>query len=80
MSKYKVGFLVDSRANSFSTNAEIVDLVDDWNYTEEEAKKVIKNEKLLNELFEEWLWNTIDTSFSVLETEEEIEDWDSMCN
>ncbi len=80
MSKYKVGFLVDSRANTFSTNAEIVDLVDDWNYTEEEAKKVIKNEKLLNELFEEWLWNTIDTNFSVLETEEDIEDWDSMCN
>lgn len=80
MSKYKVGFLVDSRANAFSTNAEIVDLVDDWNYTEEEAKEVIKDEKLLNELFNEWLWNTIETSFSVLETEEEIADWDSMCN
>ena len=80
MSKYKVGFLVDSRANAFSTTAEVVDLVDDYGYTEEEAKEIIKNEKLLNELFDEWLWNTIETNFSVLETEEEIEDWDSMCN
>ena len=80
MSKYKVGFLVDSRANSFSTNAEVIDLVDDWKYTEEEAKEIIKNDVLLEKLFEDWLSNTIETSYAVLETEEEIEDWDSMCN
>lgn len=80
MSKYKVGFLVDSRANSFSTNAEVIDLVDDWKYTEEEAKEIIKNDVLLEKLFEDWLANTIETSYAVLETEEEIEDWDSMCN
>lgn len=80
MSKYKVGFLVDSRANSFSTNAEVIDLIDDWKYTEEEAKEIIKNDVLLEKLFEDWLANTIETSYAVLETEEEIEDWDSMCN
>lgn len=80
MSKYKVGFLVDSRANSFSTNAEVIDLIDDWKYTEDEAKEIIKNDVLLEKLFEDWLSNTIETSYAVLETEEEIEDWDSMCN
>ena len=80
MSKYKVGFLVDSRANAFSTNAEVIDLVDDWKYTEEEAKEIIKNDVLLEKLFEDWLANNIETSYAVLETEEEIEDWDSMCN
>lgn len=80
MSKYKVGFLVDSRANSFSANAEVIDLIDDWKYTEEEAKEIIKNDVLLEKLFEDWLSNTIETSYAVLETEEEIEDWDSMCN
>lgn len=80
MSKYKVGFLVDSRANSFSTNAEVIDLIDDWKYTEEKAKEIIKNDVLLEKLFEDWLSNTIETSYAVLETEEEIEDWDSMCN
>ena len=80
MSKYKVGFLVDSRANSFSTNAEVIDLIDDWKYTEEEAKEIIKNDVLLEKLFEDWLSNTLETSYAVLETEEEIEDWDSMCN
>ncbi len=79
MSKYKVGFLVDSRANSFSTNAEVIDLIDDWKYTEEEAKEIIKNDVLLEKLFDDWLSNTIETSYAVLETEEEIEDWSSMC-
>ena len=80
MSKYKVGFLVDSRVNSFSTNAEVIDLVDDWKYTEEEAKEIIKNDVLLGKLFDDWLSNTIETSYAVLETEEEISDWYSMCN
>jgi|GEM_PF-3708217 hypothetical protein len=29
MSKYKVGFMVDSTANAFSENREVIDLVDD---------------------------------------------------
>ncbi|BBM55050.1 hypothetical protein JMUB3936_1334 [Leptotrichia wadei] len=30
VSKYKVGFYVNSRANIYSTNAEVIDLVEDW--------------------------------------------------
>ncbi len=75
VSKYKVGFYVNSRANIYSTNAEVIDLVDDCGYTEEKAEEIIKDEKKLKEEFEEWLWDTIETGFRVLETEEEVEDW-----
>ena len=47
MSKYKVGFYVNSRANISSTNAEVIDLVDDYGYTEEKAEEIIKDEKNL---------------------------------
>ena len=47
MSKYKVGFYVNSRANIYSTNAEVIDLVDDYGYTEEKAEEIIKDEKNL---------------------------------
>lgn len=80
MSKYKVGFLVDSGANAFSTNAEVIDLIDDYGYTEEEAKEIINSEDKLDKLFKDWLSNKIETSYAVLETEEEIDDWDSMCS
>lgn len=75
MSKYKVGFLVNSNANAFSTNTEVIDLVDDYGYSEEEAKEIIEDENKLDDLFKEWLWNTIETNYNVLETEEEIEEW-----
>lgn len=39
MSKYRVGFLL---SNSHSTNTKVIDLVDDWNYTEKEAKEMVK--------------------------------------
>ena len=78
MSKYKIGFYVNSRANISSTNAEVIDLVDDYGYTEEKAEEIIKDEKKLKKEFEEWLWDTIETGFRVLETEEEVEDWKRM--
>lgn len=78
MSKYKVGFYVNSRANIYSTNAEVIDLVDYCGYTEEKAEEIIKDEKKLKEEFEEWLWDTIETGFQVLETEEEVEGWKRM--
>ena len=78
MSKYKVGFYVNSRANVYSTSAEVIDLVDDCGYTEEKAEEIIKDEEKLKEEFEEWLWDTIETGFQVLETEEEVEDWKRM--
>ena len=78
MTKYKVGFYVNSRANFYSTNAEVVDLVEDYGYTEKEAEEIINDEKKLKEEFEDWLWDNIETGFQVLETEEEVEDWKRM--
>ena len=78
MSKYKVNFYVKSRANVYSTNAEVIDLVDDYGYTEKEAEEIINDEKKLKEEFETWLWDNIETGFQVLKTEEEIEDWKRM--
>ena len=75
MSKYKVGFLVNSNANAFSTTAEVIDLVEDWGFTEKDAKQIMENEDELDKLFEEWLWDTIETNYKVLETEEEIKEW-----
>lgn len=78
MSKYKVGFYVNSRANVYCTNAEVIDLVEDYGYTEKEAEEIINDEKKLKEEFEVWLWDNIETGFQVLETEEEVENWKRM--
>ena len=78
MSKYKIGVFINSRANHASTNAEVIDLVEDYGYTEEEAEKIIKAEEKLKEIFEEWLWNTIDTGYEYLETEEDVKAWERM--
>ena len=78
MSKYKVGFYVNSNANIYSTNAEVIDLVDDYGYTEKEAEAIINDEKKLKEEFDTWLWDVIEAGFQVLETEEEVEDWKRM--
>lgn len=78
MSKYKVNFFVNSNANFRSTNAEIIDLVEDYGYTEKEAEEIINDEKKLKEEFDTWLWDTIEAGFQVLETEEEVEDWKRM--
>lgn len=47
MSKYKVGFYANSNANAFCTNAEVVDLVEDYGYTEKEAEEIINDEEKL---------------------------------
>ena len=78
MSKYKVGFYVNNNANIHSMNAEVVDLVDDYGYTEKEAEEIINDEEKLEKEFDTWLWDTIETDFQVLETEEEIKDWKRM--
>ena len=78
MSKYKVGFYLNSGANVYSTNAEVVDLVDGYGYTEEKVKEIINDEEKLKEEFEEWLWDTIEAGFQVLKTEEEVENWKRM--
>ena len=78
MSKYKVGFYVNSNANIYSTNAEVIDLVEDYGYTEKEAEEIINDEEKLKEESEAWLWDNIETGFKVLKTEEEVEDWKRM--
>ena len=78
MSKYKLGFYANSNANAFCTNAEVIDLVDDYGYTEKEAEEIINDEEKLEKEFDAWLWETIETGFQVLETEEEVEDWKRM--
>lgn len=75
MSKYKVGFLVNSNANAFCKNVEVIDLVNDYSYSEEEAKEIIEDENKLDDLFKEWLWETIETNYKVLKTDEEVEEW-----
>ena len=78
VSKYKVGFYVNSNANIYSTNAEVIDLVENYGYTEKEAEEIINDEEKLKEEFKEWLWNTIEAGFQFLETEKEVEDWKRM--
>lgn len=67
MSKYKVKFWCDSGANAFSCNTETVDLVDDWNYTEDEAKEIFESEEKQEEILDEWLVNYLDCGIRCLE-------------
>ena len=78
MSKYKIHFFANSRANVHSTNAEVIDLVDDYGYTEKEAEAIINDEEKLKKEFDVWLWDNIEAGFQVLETEEEFEEWKRM--
>ena len=69
---------MNSRANVYSTNAEVIDLVEDYGYTEKEAEEIINDEEKLKKEFDAWLRNNIEAGFQVLETEEEVEDWKRM--
>mgnify|MGYP000856393023 CR=1 FL=1 len=80
MSKYKVGFLVNSKANAFCKNVEVVDLIDNYGYSEEEAKEIIENKDKIFKLLEEWVWETIETNVQHLKTEEEVKNWWSIGN
>ena len=62
MSKYKLWFSVGSW---FGKESDVVDLVDDYGYTEKEAEEIIKDENKQRELFEEWRDENIDQSFGV---------------
>lgn len=71
MSKYKVKFWCDSGANAFSCNTETVDLVDDWDYTEDEAKEIFESEEKQEEILDEWLANYLDYGVRCLNEDEE---------
>ena len=72
MSKYRVGFLL---SNSHSTNAKVIDLVDDWDYTEKEAKEMVNSDDKLNELLGEWLLEVMWSEIKVLKTKKEQKEW-----
>lgn len=69
MSKYKIKFYVSTGYVS-SKIEEIIDLVEDYGYSEEEAKEIIKNEDKIEAIFEEWVWETLDSGWKVLGEEE----------
>ena len=72
MSKYRVGFLL---SNSHSTNAKVIDLVDDWDYTEKEAKEIVNSDDKLNELLGEWLSEVMWAEVKILKTKKEQKEW-----
>ena len=72
MSKYRVGFLL---SNSHSTNAKVIDLVDDWDYTEKEAKEIVNSDDKLNELLGEWLLEVMWSEIKFLKTKKEQKEW-----
>lgn len=72
MSKYRVGFLL---SNSHSTNAKVIDLVDDWDYTEKEAKEIVNSDDKLNELLGEWLSEVMWVEIKFLKTKKEQKEW-----
>ena len=72
MSKYRVGFLL---SNSHSTDAKVIDLVDDWDYTEKEAKEIVNSDDKLNELLGEWLLEVMWSEIKFLKTKKEQKEW-----
>ena len=72
MSKYRVGFLL---SNSHSTNAKVIDLVDDWDYTEKEAKEIVNSDDKLNELLGDWLSEVMWSEIKFLKTKKEQKEW-----
>ena len=64
MSKYKIKFFV---AHGYVNGniEETIDLVKDWNYTEQEAEDLLNSEEELERVFDEWLWENIDAGYRV---------------
>lgn len=69
MSKYKIKFYLDT-GHMRGQEEDIIDLVTDYEYTEEKAREIINSERDLKELHEQWLEDKIDTGFEVM-TEED---------
>ena len=69
MSKYKIKFYLDT-GHMRGQEEDIIDLVTDYEYTEEKAREIINSERDLEELHEQWLEDRIDTGFEVI-TEED---------
>lgn len=72
MSKYKVKFYASTRYVGAEVE-EIIDLVEDYGYSEKEAKEILENEDSLQEMFNEWLFENIDTGWKRLGEEKNDE-------
>jgi hypothetical protein fuD12_02519 len=73
MSKYKVFFTVGVKD---SEEMKVIDLIDDFGYTEEKAQKIFEDYDELQKVYEEWLYENIDTGYFPLESEEEIQEYE----
>ncbi|KYM39602.1 hypothetical protein A2U03_06735 [Fusobacterium necrophorum subsp. funduliforme] len=72
MSKYKVKFYVSTRYVGAEVE-EIIDLVEDYGYSEKEAKEILENEVRLQEMFNEWVFENIDAGWKRLGEEKNDE-------
>lgn len=60
MSKYKIELKI-------KREDDIIDLVEDYGYTEEEAEEVLQDSERLDEIFEEWIADNLDAGYSIIE-------------
>ncbi|MCF0163624.1 MAG: hypothetical protein HUJ88_13795 [Fusobacterium necrophorum] len=72
MSKYKVKFYASTRYVGAEVE-EDVDLIEDYGFSEEEAKEIFENEDKLQEIFNEWLFENIDAGWKRLGEEKNDE-------
>ena len=70
MSKHKIKFYLDTGYMG-GQEEDIIDLVTDYEYTEEKAREIINSERDLKELHEQWLEDKIDTGFEVITEEDQ---------
>lgn len=70
MSKYKIKFYVSTGYVGAKVE-EDVDLIEDYGFSEEEAKEIFENEDKMEEIFNEWLFENIDAGWKKLEGEDE---------
>ena len=73
MSKYKVKFYVSPNYTIGASMEEIIDLVEDYGFSEEEAKEILEDEdeERLKDLFNEWVWENSDGGWEKLEEKDE---------
>jgi hypothetical protein F3_00907 len=62
MSKYKIELKI-------KREDDIIDLVKDYGYTEEEAEEILQDSERLDEILEEWIADNLDAGYSILEEE-----------
>ena len=62
MSKYKIKFTIN-RAD------DMLDLVKDYGYSEEEAEEILQDEEELERLLEEWISDNLDAGYRIIEEE-----------